>query len=183
MMKFYMKCDCGCCLAELMFESKERAQEAVAKVGYKNGAVITDDAGQEYSGLDTFYGIWQDGEPDRGLSYLAEKAMALADKVVTEATLDKDGYPTEETLAVIRKWPTNNLDGLMEFMRSIWRPKDWIRKDSDGEWHVYTAGWSGNEDMLDALQENHAFWKTYWQSSKRGGHHIFWCDACDGSIK
>lgn len=38
---------------------------------------------------------------------------------------------------------------------------------------LHTWGWSGNEDLLNALIENQLFWGLYWESSTIGGHYIF----------
>ncbi len=35
-----------------------------------------------------------------------------------------------------------------------------------------TAGWSGNEDIICALQSNFLFWQ-YWINSHVGGHYVF----------
>jgi hypothetical protein len=39
-----------------------------------------------------------------------------------------------------------------------------------------TGGWSGNEDIINALQQNVVFWTKYWRTSKRGGFYAFWAD-------
>lgn len=96
-----------------------------------------------------------------------------------EFELDSDGYPTPETLELIKTWPPNKesyLD-LMRGIKSIWAHAE------NGYWtythkknHTYnlsTAGWSGNEDIIDALQANKVFWACCWESSRRGGHYVF----------
>ena len=35
-----------------------------------------------------------------------------------------------------------------------------------------SAGWSGNEDRIEALTQN-MFWTCFWEKSMRGGHHYF----------
>jgi hypothetical protein len=40
-----------------------------------------------------------------------------------------------------------------------------------------TAGWSGNEDMVDAIPP--MWWSLHWRGSKWGGHHILRLDLND----
>ena len=94
-------------------------------------------------------------------------------------TFDGDGYPTEETLMAIRKWP-EDWNSLLEYVREAWTYKDRITNvDSTEEyhpgdfWYLSTGGWSGNEDIIGALQANAMFWICCWWSSRRGGHFEF----------
>lgn len=70
---FYIKQVCGCCTAEVQFQTEERLQEALAKMGLTSNGVLVDDAGQKHTGLDSFYGYSTDNEEARGrsLGYLA----------------------------------------------------------------------------------------------------------------
>jgi|ERR1035438_6118477 hypothetical protein len=92
-----------------------------------------------------------------------------------------DQYPTDEELDAIKNWKmtdTNNYCDLMEFVKGLWWMADW-------GWHEYshpeggilytisTGGWSGNEDIIAALQDNTMFWLMSWQSARRGGHYEF----------
>jgi hypothetical protein len=103
--------------------------------------------------------------------------------------LDKDGYPTEETLDKIEHWPISNAkdaEELMTFVSEIWWPGDgygWMRsahrhREYKGGtlrryYKISTGGWSGNESLICAMEENRMFWMLTWLSSRRGGHYEF----------
>lgn len=85
-------------------------------------------------------------------------------------------YPTDEELDRIAKWPvigTDDLRALFDYVRSLWWMPEWGWKEADGKFNISTGGWSGNEDIIDALQQNFMFWGLCWLSSKRGGHFEF----------
>jgi hypothetical protein len=90
---------------------------------------------------------------------------------------DEDGYPTEDALELIKSWPWQDTDGCFNFIRQMWQWNNmmWTQTD-DGEkitYNISTGGWSGNEGLVSALQENHVIWMFTWVQSKRGGHYIF----------
>jgi len=103
--------------------------------------------------------------------------------------LDDDGYPTEAALEKIEKWDFK--DGwteLMDFVCGLWlyagygywsMEKDVTIHDLPtykkvcDVYHISTAGWSGNESIIRALEKNWMFWTFCWQQSRRGGHYIF----------
>jgi hypothetical protein len=102
--------------------------------------------------------------------------------------LDEDGYPTEAALEKIEKWDYK--DGwteLLEFVRGLWvhRKYCWSMEKNVTTfdtpnykivvdvYHMSTAGWSGNESIIRALEKNWMFWTFCWEQSKRGGHYIF----------
>ena len=98
--------------------------------------------------------------------------------------LDEDGYPTEEALEKIENWSYNDPVGWFKFIENIWHLKEycWDEKDVPHPWeentivHQYlisTAGWSGNEDIIRAMQENNILWNIHWLQTRRGGHYIF----------
>jgi hypothetical protein len=97
--------------------------------------------------------------------------------------LDEDGYPTDEALEEIKNWHYDKgWISLMEFVKSIWWAADWGWREENTEglygittitYYISTGGWSGNESLIYALQENTAFWMMNWFQSQRGGHYIF----------
>ncbi len=101
-----------------------------------------------------------------------------------ENFLDEDGYPTDVALDRIKYWPYNDPKGWFEFIFSIWHfgPWGWKEKDEPHDWkentmvhryYISTSGWSGNEDIIRAMQQNHVLWSDTWVQSRCGGHYIF----------
>jgi len=92
--------------------------------------------------------------------------------------LDDEGYPNDLALDAIKNWKWDATDKLFEFMRELWKWADdgyWSQED-DGEKLIYkisTGGWSGNESLIDALEQNLTVWSFTWVQSRRGGHYIF----------
>lgn len=96
----------------------------------------------------------------------------------------EEEYPTKEQLSKIQEWDYQ--DGgyfdLADYVISLWHFPDWAvyrdwAKDDYGreyrELRLATAGWSGNEDIISALHKNVMFEMLCWQSSHRGGLHIY----------
>ena len=92
-----------------------------------------------------------------------------------------EGYPDDKELEFIKNFDCskNNVRILMELIQNIWWSADWgfIKKRSYKNKKVtielHTAGWSGNEDIIRALEKNKYFYMLYWQESRRGGHYKF----------
>lgn len=96
--------------------------------------------------------------------------------------LDEAGYPTSTALAVIEFWPYKDPKGWFEFIEPLWQLGDWgwrikyLPTFDDGEHIVYelrTAGWSGNEQIIRAMEKNELLWQHHWLESRRGGYHQF----------
>lgn len=88
--------------------------------------------------------------------------------------LDEDGYPTEEALDLVKGW--GHEDGFVELLETvgqIWKYPDYFECKGPGQYEISTGGWSGNEDLIEALQGNAMFWLCCWVQSTRGGHYIF----------
>ena len=86
-------------------------------------------------------------------------------------------YPTDQDLKKVREWPHADFIKLMEFVEELWAYGDWgFLRSYEGHKEVIalsTAGWSGNEEIIGALQANGMFWSMCWESSRRGGHYLF----------
>ena len=100
---------------------------------------------------------------------------------------DSDGYPDEEDLDHIKQWEPCTTEGLLSlfrFIQGLWWPddhyfiidkrisKDRISKARYRRVVIHTVGWSGNESLMSALQDNWIAWTLTWEQSNRGGHYI-----------
>ena len=86
-------------------------------------------------------------------------------------------YPEDDELEKIRTWPMEDFDGWMKFIQSIWAYEDYIDEE-DGVWYVSTGGWSGNEEIIQAMRTNESYlWIFHWVSSRRGGHYVLATNA------
>ena len=82
-------------------------------------------------------------------------------------------YPTDKELERIEKW-LHQERGLIDFVRSLWEYADVGYFVLDGnKLELHTGGWSGNEDIIEALKSNFIFWNVTWRKSERGGHYYF----------
>jgi len=101
-----------------------------------------------------------------------------------------DEYPTAEELAEIAGWDllpedrsyTLAAHRLMEHVKGLWKYADtgyWSEQEVSDvrgpeiEYTLHTGGWSGNEEIIEALEHMKMFWALYWWSSRRGGHYVF----------
>lgn len=86
--------------------------------------------------------------------------------------MTEDGdYPSDEDIQRIKDWPNEDVMGLIRFIQSIWHWPD-MAKLNGGKFELHTGGWSGNEEIVDALMDT-MFWMLCWESSRRGGHYYF----------
>jgi hypothetical protein len=89
-----------------------------------------------------------------------------------EDQVSDDNYPSAEELLKVREWPYTDTAGALAFVASIWTYSNQTWREGDMA-HFATGGWSGNEDLIHAMQENAMLWALTWQSSERGGKHVF----------
>ena len=86
--------------------------------------------------------------------------------------------PNEEDLEKIRKWDcigNKNIQELLNFLQDIYNT-DYGVFELTGKrikkLFLATGGWSGNEDIISALQKT-MFWMIFWEKSERGGAYYF----------
>lgn len=100
-----------------------------------------------------------------------------------------DCYPNDLELNIIANWAIKQQQDLVEllsYVRDLWAYTGWGWSEEEsnqkealeehGHYRRYslsTAGWSGNESLIEALEKNHVFWTFCWYSSRRGGHYEF----------
>lgn len=112
-------------------------------------------------------------------SVISEVDSILAD----DNLLDIDGYPTRDCLRAIEIWDWEDASGWFEFIKSVWHLASWgwheaeVKDDNSSktlrQYNISTAGWSGNEDIIEAMMKNNMLWSFCWVQSRRGGHYIF----------
>ncbi len=97
--------------------------------------------------------------------------------------MDNEGYPEQEELDLIENWDYKDFLGLLDYLEERWAYADfgfkryWSTDDIQNmpiiKLELHTAGWSGNESLIEALLSNKMFkmlWYTQW---RRGGHFYF----------
>jgi len=86
--------------------------------------------------------------------------------------LDENGYPDEGSLKQITEWDlkTKDLYGLLDLIKenTHWEDRQiHIKGKRVIRLEYHTGGWSGNEDVIRALERNPFFWILFWQKSIR----------------
>jgi hypothetical protein len=90
-------------------------------------------------------------------------------------------YPSEIVLERIKKFDIfeEDIEKLIELIENEWEFADCGYFTYKGKYRNHrllklsTGGWSGNEEIIDALKSNFAFWSAYWWKEERGGHYWF----------
>jgi hypothetical protein len=114
----------------------------------------------------------------------AEAKAAIFHLIQTNPMMDDDGYPSKAAHDVIKLWHWTDPRGWFKFIESLWTmkhfgwaegeaPHDYIKDEVVYLYEISTAGWSGNEGIIRAMQENDMMWDLNWVQSRRGGHYIF----------
>lgn len=101
---------------------------------------------------------------------------------------DEYGYPTNKSLSLVEIWHYSDPKGWFDFIEKIWNLKSFgwnILNGGKDEWtgqqipentiryYISTAGWSGNEQIIERMKTNESLWYNTWVQSRRGGHYIF----------
>lgn len=102
---------------------------------------------------------------------------------IPQVLLDSDGYPTKEWLRFIKLYKPSDEIPIMSFVALLmdgWWAADWgivLHKKYKGKrkLELHTGGWSGNEDIIDAILANiylthFAMRYIKWLT---GGHYYF----------
>jgi hypothetical protein len=92
-----------------------------------------------------------------------------------------DVYPTDEELRLISNWSVKDITEWFAFVQSLWALTDWKIEDVVDDilerpvtrYTISTGGWSGNEELIGAMQRNWLLWSLTWVQSRRGGQYIF----------
>lgn len=92
--------------------------------------------------------------------------------------LDKDNYPDKISLKRIEKWDIlkQGVQGLLDLVEENTHMADWslsIAGKRVLRFEYHTGGWSGNEEVINALRRNILFFSMFWKKSTRGGHYYF----------
>jgi hypothetical protein len=112
----------------------------------------------------------------------AEEPAASVKKPAPEPTFDRDGWPTDATLDLIRNWPVEDTEGWFKFIFGCWEThygSVLVKEAGASDWHkgfpviFATGGWSANESIIQAMQSHSVLWGTWWYSSTRGGRFEF----------
>jgi hypothetical protein len=121
------------------------------------------------------------------LAQAAARTKARNERIAVlmqEELLDDDGYPTDAALDIIEMWDIMDPKGWFDFIKSIWHIASWGWSEGESaheykedkmvyQYHISTAGWSGNESIITRMQANDMMWHLNWVQSSRGGHYIF----------
>lgn len=98
--------------------------------------------------------------------------------------MTEDNYPEAHELEQIKKWDFKDFTNLLNFIQDIWAYADmgyfkrrWTKDKWSGkpilEVELHTGGWSGNEDIINALLENKHFSMCWYSKWEKGGHYYF----------
>lgn len=100
---------------------------------------------------------------------------------------DRDGYPTDKSLRTIIKW-TCHWEGtdihvaqrpLLEAVVEAWEYPESAQEVRPGVFTFATGGWSGNEDLMAAL-ENNALIRACWDKLYLPGGLYVFCIGPEG---
>jgi hypothetical protein len=92
-------------------------------------------------------------------------------------------YPTDEQLEAIKAYHGNDADGMVPLIEAAYNQHYGAMRLEDAHDDILdrplkrltliTGGWSGNEDIIHALETNAIWWMVTWRLSERGGRYVF----------
>lgn len=84
-------------------------------------------------------------------------------------------YPTSYQLRAIKKWEGMNFLEFIELVSSAWNHHYGLMRQEKTKTNYYfaTGGWSGNEEVIEAMRENKLFWYTCFYQHRTGGAYWF----------
>ena len=92
---------------------------------------------------------------------------------MNETLKERPTYPPDSLLEEIKNDPATDFHALMAKIKPHWEFGSWGWRQDGDIYYLSTGGWSGNEDIIQALMENTMFHLMYWLESTRGGHYVF----------
>lgn len=106
--------------------------------------------------------------------------------------MDNEGYPEQSELDAIKNWDIKDAFNLIAYLEEKWCydtaiRKYWGKDNIHGRpvlfFELHTIGWSGNEDILNALLQNQMFSLMWYVKWERGGHYYFEINPFDIGYK
>lgn len=86
-------------------------------------------------------------------------------------------YPTDSVYAAIVSWPYTDIHGLFDYIEPLVSDYGTVRRiprnDGSTLFRLTTGGWSGNEEIVSAIQDNLVIHSFTWEMSVRGGMHVW----------
>jgi hypothetical protein len=98
--------------------------------------------------------------------------------------MDREGYPEESELELVKNWDYRDIFNLIDFIEDRWAYADsgyFIKRWGRNRWkkvvlflELHTAGWSGNESIINELLTNRmAMMCLGYRKWETGGHYYF----------
>jgi len=90
--------------------------------------------------------------------------------------MDNEGYPEDAVIKAITEYVPDDRTGwtdLVNLIKAAWNEPMGSLRQEGSRLILVTGGWSGNEEVIGALQSNRLFWACCWDLSKRGGYFEF----------
>ncbi len=90
--------------------------------------------------------------------------------------MDSHGYPDDNEIDKIKNWPWEDLKSCFDFVQTLWRYPEHFKIYEKGDYIYYRLaclGWSGNEELIAAMEQNLMLMAMTWVLSKSGGLYVF----------